>query len=96
MSKPTTAVADSTVTVISADAVDAIVTACHDKHVNATETNDYDSNEETTVEPHILMNINYIILRTTRVMLLLLNTLRKLLQRYYISKSAIGHWLHGL
>ena len=46
MSRP--AVADATVIVVIAAAVDA--SRYHDSHDNATETNYYDSNEETTVE----------------------------------------------
>ena len=38
---------------------------------------------------------NNIIMQTTSVMLLILNTLYKL-WRYYMSKSVIGHWLHDL
>ena len=48
MSRPATAVADATVIVVIAAAVDA--SRCHDSHDNATETNYYDSHEETTVE----------------------------------------------
>ena len=38
---------------------------------------------------------NNIIMRTTSVILLTLNTLY-ILWRYYMSKSASGHWLHDL
>ena len=43
-----TELADATVTVAIADAVDA--SRCHDSQDNATEKNDYDSNEETTAK----------------------------------------------
>ena len=43
-----TELANATVTVATADAVDA--SRCHDSHNNATETSDYDSNEETTAK----------------------------------------------
>ena len=48
MSRPATDVTDATVIVVIAGAVDA--SRCHDSHDNATETNDYGSNEETTAE----------------------------------------------
>ena len=48
VSRPATAAADATVIVVIAAAVDA--SRCHNSHNNATETNDYDSNEETTME----------------------------------------------
>ena len=54
--RPTTAVADATVIVVTADAVDA---SCDDSHDNATETNDYDSNEETTAEPILTHSNKY-------------------------------------
>ena len=51
MSRLTTVVADATVTIITADAVDA--SCCHDSYdnENATETNGHDSDEEKTEEP---------------------------------------------
>ena len=48
MSGPATAVADATVIVVIAAAVDA--SRSHDSHDNATVTNYYDSNEETSME----------------------------------------------
>ena len=48
MSRSATAVADATVIVITAAAIDA--SRCRESHDNATETNDYHSNEETTAE----------------------------------------------
>ena len=48
VSRPATAVADASVIVVIAAADDA--SRCHDSHDNATVTNYYDSNEETSVE----------------------------------------------
>ena len=95
MSRPATAVVDATVIVVIAAAVDA--SRYHDSHDNATETNYYDSNEETTMESMSTYpdEYNNIIIRTTSMMLLILNTLC-ILWRYYMSKSAIIHWLHDL
>ena len=95
VSKLATAVADATVIVVIAAAVDA--SRCHASHNNATETNYYDSNEETILESMSTYSDEYnnIIMRTTSVMLLILNTLCTL-WRYYMSKSAVGHWLHDL
>ena len=95
MNRPATAVADATVIVVIAAAVDA--SRCHDSHDNVTETNYYDSNDKTMMESMSTYSDEYnnIIMRTTGVMLLILNTLY-ILWRYYMSKSAIGHWLHDL
>ena len=95
MSKPATAVADATVIVVIAAAVGA--SRYHNSHDYATETNYYDSNEETTMESMSTYSDEYnnIIMRTTSVMLLILNAIY-ILWRYYMSKSAIGHWLHDL
>ena len=79
VSRPATAVADATVKVVTASAIDA---SCHDSHDNATETNDYDSNEETTAE-FITAQCNeywfYHYANYKYMMLLLLNTLCLLL-----------------
>ena len=94
VSRPATAVANATVIVVITAAVGA--SSCHDSHDNATETNYYDSNGETTMESMSTYTDEYnIIMRITNVMLLILNALY-ILWRYYMSKSAIGRWLHDL
>ena len=57
MSRHATAVADATVIVVTADAVDA--SRCYDSQDNATETNNYDSNEETTTESMLTYSDEY-------------------------------------